>query len=599
MKHLPLFFTLLLLGITAFSKERNPVAASLESVKVYRTGAEMMHTVRASVGKGNNELVITGLSNQMDINSILIGNDGNITLMSVEFSTDYMKTGKPSAVITQLQDSLTFISSELERIEVLLRTDYELLELLKANKEVKGVNTGLDVEELMKLVDYYRNKTLALQQEISNLQERQKKLRASATLFQQQIREEEQKNAKSAGRLELQLLSPVAGTFKFTISYITNNARWNPYYDLKAAGINHPLNVSYKAKVVQTTGIDWKQVKLSLATTVPSQQGNAPVFTTWFLTYVEPVRRYNQSRAANTIPSMPHADLQEVAVSAMGNAKVRGAKSVTSANAPIYIVNGTELSAEEFSAIDPNAIKATEVVQSDKAVSMYGARANNGVILVTLKDNLGDYVTVNDNALNVTFDIDIPYDVPSNGKVQYVTLKEYEVATRYKYYAIPKLDQDAYLLGEVADWEKLNLLPGEANIIFEGTYIGKTFIDPDNTSDTLNLTLGRDKRIVVKREKMADFSSVKFFGNNKNQVFTYEITVKNNKKEKVTILLKDQYPLSTNKDIEVELLDAGGASVNAPLGVLNWTLELAPGEMKKVRLSYSVKYPKDKVVNVY
>jgi uncharacterized protein (TIGR02231 family) len=216
-----------------------------------------------------------------------------------------------------------------------------------------------------------------------------------------------------------------------------------------------------------------------------------------------------------------------------------------------------------------------------------------------MKDNLGDYVTVNDNALNVTFDIEIPYDVPSNGKVQYVTLKEYEVATRYKYYAIPKLDQDAYLLGEVADWEKLNLLPGEANIIFEGTYIGKTFIDPNNTTDTLNLTLGRDKRIAVKREKLADFSSVKFFGNNKNQVFTYEITVKNNKKEKVTVLLKDQFPVSTNKDIEVELLDAGGATVNGPLGVLNWTLELAPGEAKKVRISYSVKYPKDRVVNVY
>ena len=597
MKHLTLLFLILFTGIAALSKERNPVTATLESVKVYRTGAEMIHTVRASLGKGNNELIITGLSNQMDINSILIGNDGNVTLMSVEFSTDYMKTAKPSLLIAQLQDSLTSISSELAKIEVILKTDFELLELLKANKEVKGINTGLDVEELIKLVDYYKIKTLALQQEISNLQEKQKKLRASAATYQQQIREEEQKNSKSAGRLELQLLSPVAGTFKFTISYITGNARWSPYYDLKAAGINQPLNVSYKAKVIQTTGIDWKQVKLALATTVPSQQGNAPIFSTWFLTYVEPVRAYNQARAANTIPSIANHELEEVVVSGYGAAKVRGATTVASARAPLYIVNGTELSAEEFSAIDPNAIKSTEILKN--ATAVYGTKGANGVILVTLKDNLGDYVTVNDNALNVTFDIDIPYDVPSNGKVQYVTLKEYEVATRYKYYAIPKLDQDAYLLGEVADWEKLNLLPGEANIIFEGTYIGKTFIDPNNTSDTLNLTLGRDKRIVVKREKLADYSSVKFFGNNKNQVFTYEITVKNNKKEKVTILLKDQYPLSTNKDIEVELLDAGGASVNEPLGVLNWTLELAPGEMKKVRMSYSVKYPKDKVVNVY
>ncbi len=144
----------------------------------------------------------------------------------------------------------------------------------------------------------------------------------------------------------------------------------------------------------------------------------------------------------------------------------------------------------------------------------------------------------------------------------------------------------------------MNLLPGEANIMFEGTYIGKTYIDPNSTQDTLNFTLGRDKRVVVKREKSKDFSSVKFLGTNKKQVFTYDITVKNNKKEKVDMILKDQFPVSTNKDIEVELLESNGAAINNDLGVLTWKLELAAGESKKFRISYSIKYPKDKVVNL-
>jgi uncharacterized protein affecting Mg2+/Co2+ transport len=116
--------------------------------------------------------------------------------------------------------------------------------------------------------------------------------------------------------------------------------------------------------------------------------------------------------------------------------------------------------------------------------------------------------------------------------------------------------------------------------------------------DTLNLTLGKDKRIVVKKEKLKDFSSVKFLGSNKKQVFTYELTVKNNKKETVQMLLKDQYPLSTNKEIEVELTETSGAANNTELGVLTWKLELAPGEVKKLRVSYGVKYPKDKYVNL-
>jgi len=150
----------------------------------------------------------------------------------------------------------------------------------------------------------------------------------------------------------------------------------------------------------------------------------------------------------------------------------------------------------------------------------------------------------------------------------------------------------------VPDWEKLNLLPGDANIIFEGTYVGKSFIDPNSTFDTLNLTLGTDKRVVIKKEKLVDYSSIKFLGSNKLQKITYEITVKNNKKDTVHMLLKDQYPLATLKEIEVELMDDGGALVNKEIGVLTWKLELAPGESKKIRFAYSAKYPKDKAINL-
>ncbi len=147
-------------------------------------------------------------------------------------------------------------------------------------------------------------------------------------------------------------------------------------------------------------------------------------------------------------------------------------------------------------------------------------------------------------------------------------------------------------------WEKLNLLSGEANILVEGTYIGRSSIDPNSTQDTLNLTLGRDKRVVIRKEKIADYSSIKFLGANKKEVFTYEITVRNNKKEKIRLLLKDQYPISSNKDIEEELLDGGGASVNKETGILTWKLELGPGESHKFRISYSVRYPKEKSLNI-
>lgn len=202
--------------------------------------------------------------------------------------------------------------------------------------------------------------------------------------------------------------------------------------------------------------------------------------------------------------------------------------------------------------------------------------------------------TSTENVLNTTFDIDIPYDIAADNKIHSVVMSTFNQPVNYKYYSVPKLENDVYLMAELSGHEKLNLLVGEANVIFENTYVGRTTISPSATTDTLNLSMGKDKKIVVKREKISDESESRSIGSSKKQTFTYEITVRNGKNTEVNLLLKDQFPVSTDKTIEVELLQASGATVNRETGVLTWKLNLAPGTTQKVRLSYSVKYPKDK-----
>ena len=185
----------------------------------------------------------------------------------------------------------------------------------------------------------------------------------------------------------------------------------------------------------------------------------------------------------------------------------------------------------------------------------------------------------------------------SNGKPHSVALKEIKLPATYKYYAAPRADKEAFLLAEINEYSKYNLLPGEANIIFEGLYVGKTIINPNQTSDTLNLSMGRDKKMAIKREKVVDKSGTRFLSSKKEQTFTYDITVRNNKKEAAELTLKDQYPLSTDKEIEIELLESSNAKENKETGILTWELKLAPNETKKIRLSYKVKYPKDKIID--
>lgn len=602
-KKLCLAICLMALSFSLFANdEKKTSTANLKSVTVYRTGAEMIHTASANLSKGNNELIIEGISQYTDVNSIQVNCPSTVTILGVEFSNNYLVNEITSPVIKKLNDSLERINADIYKTDISITINNDLLEVLKSNKEIKGTQTGLSVAELMKLIDYYKLKSGELQNELSALSLKRAKLELVADKIRNQIAEEQKKNNKSAGRLILQLSAAVAGNSEFTLSYITQNAYWTPYYDIKATDVKSPLQIIYKAKIVQTTGIDWEKVKLSLSTSTPSQYGTAPLLKSWFLSYINPVQKMEKMlTASNSIPSLGYSSSGKAPglnVQSTQSFMIRGSNSLSGNSNPLYIVNGSIMEAADFSKLDPNSIASVDVLKNENAVALYGSMAANGAIVVTLKDGLDDYVSVTDHALDVSYDIDIPYDVPSNGKQQIATLKETSIPAFYKFYSVPKLEKEVYLLAEVSEWEKLNLLPGEANIIFEGTYVGKSFIDPGSTSDTLNLTLGKDKRIQVKREKVTDFSSVKFLGTNKLQTITYDITVKNNKKDAVNLILKDQYPISTNKDIEVELLESSAAANNTEIGVLTWQTELAPGESKKFRISYSAKYPKGKVLNL-
>ena len=531
----------ILLVFNAFANdERTIVNAHLQSVTVYRSGAEMVHTAIATLKEGSNELVIDQLANGIDVNSIQVKVSDGITILGTEFGNNHLSSPINTNRVNLLEDSLETLNKIIAKVDLGITNVTQLQDVLKANRDIKGSQTGVSVVELIKFMDYYKAKTTELQIELAQLQDKKQKLSVISRKIQSEIDEEENKNVSTTGRITLQLQVSSAGKYTFEVSYIALNASWNPFYDLRVDDIKNPIKLVYKANISQTTGIDWKQVKLSLSTASPNQSGTAPQLNPWFLGYVYP----RNNRMLMGIPG------------AASEIRIRGASSS----------------------------------QFDEALA--------GKVAGVAAKPLEDYVSVSDNTLNVTFDIDILYDIPTNGKEQTAVLKTYQVPATYKHFAIPKLDKEAYIIADILDWEKLNLLAGDANVILEGTYTGKTFIDPNTSQDTLSLTLGKDKRVAIKRDKLVDYSSVKFLGSNKLQKFTYEITVKNNKKDPINLDLKDQFPLITNKEIEVELIDAGGASANNDTGVLNWLVTIPAGESKKFRFTYSIKYPKDKVVNL-
>lgn len=531
-------FLLALLGTTlAFAQKPIFTSAKAKAATVYFNAAELYQTAAVNLPAGTSEIVIKNVADQLNENTVQVGVPASVTVLSIQYTQNYMseyEIDEANPVIKKVRDSINWVKKDIRKIQIDIQSNQQTIALLDKNQMVGGANTGLSVAELIKLVDYYKAKRSELDNAIVALQEKEMLAGKRLANLNTRLETSTQKEDKSSkGKLILQVMNEVAGNVNLEINYLTNTASWLPFYDLRAENIKAPINLMYKAQLVQHSGIDWKKVKLTLSSGNPNQSNVAPILQAWFLRY----GYENDGRS--------------------------------------YYANA----------------RANQIQSSAKAVKLEDAKKDYAEV------GISDHTTINENQLNVSFDIDLPYDILSNGKVHSVALKEIKLPATYKYYAAPRVDKEAFLLAEISDYSKYNLLPGEANIIFEGLYVGKTSINPNQTSDTLNLSIGRDKKISIKREKVVDKSGVKFLSAYKEQIFTYDLTLRNNKKEEVQMLLKDQYPLSTDKEITVELLDAGKAKVNAETGILTWDVQLQPGETRKIRISYKVRYPKDKFID--
>jgi uncharacterized protein (TIGR02231 family) len=195
-----------------------------------------------------------------------------------------------------------------------------------------------------------------------------------------------------------------------------------------------------------------------------------------------------------------------------------------------------------------------------------------------------------------SFEVNNPYTISSDGKVQTIEIQRTSAPAEYKYVAIPKLSPLAYLTGNIADWSEQNLIGGEATLYFENTFVGKSYLNVDQLSDTLTIPLGNDNSILIKREKRQDFTSRRILGSNKTETYSYLLTIRNNKPNPVRITVSDQIPLSSNSGIEVNALELTGGTLNPQTGEVTWDLSIKPEESKQLILTYSVKFPKDKKV---
>ncbi|MEM9075980.1 MAG: mucoidy inhibitor MuiA family protein [Bacteroidota bacterium] len=259
---------------------------------------------------------------------------------------------------------------------------------------------------------------------------------------------------------------------------------------------------------------------------------------------------------------------------------------------PLYIVDGVPIDNFTEGDLDVNEIQHIEVLKGNNA-AIYGNRAVHGVILITTKKS-----DIKEGATDTKFIIKKPYSIVSDGDITAIQINTFILPAEYEYFAAPIINKNVFLTATMKDWEKLQLLPGEANIYYEGGYAGKTALDPFTIKKELVLSLGIDQNITVTRKQQRNFKSKTFTGSNRILNRAYDLEVKNNKTTAVDLKLVDRIPISQNKEIKVSEVNPMSAKHNTKTGLLTWKIHLDTKETQKQSFSFQVKYPRGRYISL-
>jgi uncharacterized protein (TIGR02231 family) len=198
-----------------------------------------------------------------------------------------------------------------------------------------------------------------------------------------------------------------------------------------------------------------------------------------------------------------------------------------------------------------------------------------------------------DEQIRFSYAIQEPHSIPSGERATLPFHRE-ETAVDLHHITVPKLNSGVFLTAEIEDWESLHLIDGEANLFMNGSFTGKTRITTEVFEESLRLSLGQNDFILAERNRVRDVTSRNFFGNRTRENHGWEIVLRNTGNEPVSVTVKDQIPVSRQSDISVELTERSGATFNDSTGILEWEVDLDPGQTQTIPFSYRIEYPRDR-----
>ena len=610
-----LLLTFSVVALQAQTFKEKELKTNIKEVTVFLNGAQVFEAGSTAIPVGTTLLRIKGLSPFIDEKSVQVKAEGDFTILAVNHKLSYLNELKKDGKMDSLKKRIDVIKLSVSRVAARLEMLVEKLSLLNANKTLGGANAGVSIIQLRQAIELYESEILKIKEEEIKLKQSIEKKKIDQANLENELKDINARPTLPSSEIEVRIDSETQGTGKFLVTYVVSNAGWFPKYDIRVTDIKQPLTLNYKAEVFQNTGVDWNNVKLRFSNGDPNKSGVLPSLNTWNLNF-----------ARNTIFVKPSNALAFVNGTVKGkvmdengeplpgvNVLIKGTTvgTVTDASGTynLTLPNGASqlvfsfigFATQEIAITQPeiDVLLQQDIQQLQEVVATgYGLQGKAQGVQIRGANSIAKSIEtkVVENQTTVEIEVERPYSIKTNGEKLVVDLKQHNVDALYEYYAVPKMDKDAFLVARVINWDQYNLLQGEANLYFEDAYIGRTILDARALKDTLDISLGRDRSIVVSRERIEELSRSRLIGSNKVDKRSFKIVVRNKKSVPINLVLYDQIPVSVISEIAVNALELTGGQLDEKSGKVTWKLLIERQQQKELNFLYEVKYPKKEKV---
>ncbi|MEA4968486.1 MAG: DUF4139 domain-containing protein [Bacteroidaceae bacterium] len=534
--------------LNSFAQEELPTYnGKIDQVKVFLQQAQIEKTVSFPLKQGNNEIILSGNSQYLQTQSLQFTSINDFIITDFTPFIQYVQPTQPSEekLSNEKKLKLKILRDSLEILSNQNSDSYALTSILSREKQVldnmKIISQPQSIDSIPKIKDglsYYRDKMVEiskmLQKEnaiVSKRSIRIKEINNQINIILQGAENNFQPRNEYYIRLNIYSEKNIPMS-KLSYTYNVGGVYWQPFYDVKFTKPSDPASFVLKAQLTQQTGEDWNDVKLIFSTEQPN---NGRVLGNLYPYYLQPQQQHARAYRKQT-----------------NNVESLAAK-----------VSGVSEDAAEYAVPMANATKYSEMTVSQ--LTMLGKE----------------------------YEVGMKHTIISDGKEKIIALETKSTKADYKHYTIPKIEKAAYISALMPQWEDLELMDASGKIYLENNYINDTYISSSNTEDTLNLSIGQDKRVAVDR-KVAKTKPEKtgLLSNTIETIVTITLSIKNNNQTPIDINVVDQIPLSNQENIKITAGDLSKAQYDEKTGKLTWDFSLKALEQKTITFNYTVRQPK-------